>query len=124
MNIMLSNMTGQRRLLVLGLLLGLVSRGFCARLPTRGDISKGKGHNDDGQLTPDAAADAILALPGFVNSLPSRHFGKSLPRDRLRFCAIFCVSYMSLYPGNAAAHTVFRPRGGGSPAVGALASDS
>ncbi|PNW71099.1 hypothetical protein CHLRE_17g746597v5 [Chlamydomonas reinhardtii] len=82
-------MTGQRRLLVLGLLLGLVSRGFCARLPTRGDISKGKGHNDDGQLTPDAAADAILALPGFVNSLPSRHFAGYVTVDEARGRRLF-----------------------------------
>jgi hypothetical protein len=63
--------------LSLGVLCG-ISEG--ARLPgARGHISKkhDSGHSRDNGLTPEAAADAILALPGFNNpQLPSRHFCK------------------------------------------------
>ncbi|KAG2426414.1 hypothetical protein HYH02_014773 [Chlamydomonas schloesseri] len=63
-----------------------------ARLPARGDISKkhsGKS-SDNGQLTPEAAADAILALPGFTNQqLPSRHFSGYVTVDESRGRRLF-----------------------------------
>ncbi|KAG2425254.1 hypothetical protein HXX76_013838 [Chlamydomonas incerta] len=83
-------MTSQQRAFALALVLGLFACATGARLPGReraniGKLKKGNAH----ELTPEAAGDAILAVPGFANELPSRHFAGYVTVDESRGRRLF-----------------------------------
>ncbi|KXZ52665.1 hypothetical protein GPECTOR_9g711 [Gonium pectorale] len=65
----------ERRALLLVLVGVALALGNGARLNRPDSVSSASAGKRNDELTPEAAADQILSVPGFGNALPSNHFG-------------------------------------------------